>query len=107
MNHHYARYFRYDQLTPRLQQVSKPFCELAHWAIRTLPDNRMSQLALEKLIEVKDAAVRSVLDDPIGAVPLPPPPPGAEPPERGQELPESYPIIRGAHDQLDGRRRGL
>lgn len=72
MNYHYSRYFQYSQLPPRLQQVSKPFCDVAKWLIAVLPDNRMSQLALEKLIEAKDAAVRSALDEPPSSIPMPP-----------------------------------
>lgn len=86
MNHQYSRYFKYDQLPPRLQQVSKPFCELARWMIATLPDNRMSAIALEKLIEVKDAAVRSALDEPLAAVPIPP----ERPPLPGEHRAETF-----------------
>lgn len=55
------KYFKYDHLPPKLQKISKYFYDLG-WVIqRTLPENHQSDKALEKLLEAKDCAVRSVL----------------------------------------------
>jgi hypothetical protein len=69
------QFFAYAHLPPDLQAVSKPFCELAH-AIALgdnvpesgtctfgppLPRNPERTVALRKLLEAKDAAVRAML----------------------------------------------
>lgn len=54
------QYFSYLHLPPHLQKVSKPFGELAH-AIASGPQNAETSVALRKLLEAKDAAVRAVL----------------------------------------------
>jgi hypothetical protein len=51
------RLFAYDHLPDRLQSVSKPFSELAHHLITTLPDDPELTTALRKLREAKDCAV--------------------------------------------------
>ena len=56
---HINQYFAYDHLPPHLQAVSKPFCELADLIISTLPRNPERTVALRKLLEAKDAAVRA------------------------------------------------
>ena len=56
------RYFKYDHLSPRLQEVSLPFSELAHRLDLILPNGPEKSVALRKLLEGKDAAVRSALD---------------------------------------------
>jgi hypothetical protein len=56
------RYFKYDHLSPRLQEVSVPFSELAHRLDLILPNGPEKSVALRKLLEGKDAAVRSALD---------------------------------------------
>lgn len=53
------RYFHYAHLPPQLQSASKPFCDLAHHIIGTLPRNAERTVALRKLLEAKDAAVRA------------------------------------------------
>lgn len=54
------QFFAYDHLPLHLQAVSRPFGELA--AIMTdLPDNAERAVALRKLLESKDAAVRALL----------------------------------------------
>ena len=55
------QFFEYQHLPPHLQEVSKPFCELAHTMIRTLPGNPESTVAMRKLLEAKDCAVRAKL----------------------------------------------
>jgi hypothetical protein len=56
------KYFAYEHLREDLQAYSKPFHELAHWITITLPENPERTVALRKLLEAKDAAVRAALD---------------------------------------------
>lgn len=58
---HVMQYFTYTHLPAHLQAVSKPFCELAAFIERTLPDNRERDKALDRLLEAKDAAVRAAV----------------------------------------------
>ena len=53
------RFFHYAHLPPVLQAASRPFCELARHIITTLPRNAERSVALRKLLEAKDAAVRT------------------------------------------------
>jgi hypothetical protein len=53
------QYFEYVHLRGDLQQYSKPFAGLATWIVTTLPRNPERTVALRKLLEAKDAAVRS------------------------------------------------
>jgi hypothetical protein len=55
------QFFAYDHLPPHLQQVSRQFYTLAHWIAAELPDDPESTTALRRLLEAKDAAVRSRL----------------------------------------------
>lgn len=55
------QYFQYDHLVGRLQEVSKPFCELAAKLVDNLPRSPERTVALRKLLESKDAAVRAAL----------------------------------------------
>lgn len=55
------QFFAYEHLPPYLQQVSKPFGDLARELANTLPSNAESTTALRKLLEAKDCAVRAVL----------------------------------------------
>lgn len=55
-------YFRYEHLPERLQAVSRPWCELAQHVVDTLPASAERTVALRKLLEGKDAAVRAALD---------------------------------------------
>lgn len=54
------RYFGYDHLPSALQEVSKPFCDLAHLVAHTL-DGPEATTCLRKLLEAKDCAVRAAL----------------------------------------------
>lgn len=53
------RYFTCEHLPPALQEVSKPFCDLAHHLASTVPASAERSVALRKLLEGKDAAVRA------------------------------------------------
>lgn len=55
------QFFAYEHLPERLQAVSKPFHDLAHGLTKTLPRNPERTVALRKLLEAKDAAVRARL----------------------------------------------
>jgi hypothetical protein len=58
------RFFGFEHLPPALREVSKPWCDLAHEVVRTLPRNAERSTALRKLLEGKDAAVRAALPEP-------------------------------------------
>ena len=72
---HILQFFAYAHLPPKLQMVSKPFCELAFAIVEgdncaasggttfggPLPRNPERTVALRKLLEAKDAAVRALL----------------------------------------------
>lgn len=58
---HILRYFHYSHLPDVLQAKSKPFCDLARMIIDTTPRNPERTVALRKLLEAKDAAVRAGL----------------------------------------------
>ena len=60
------RYFAWDHLPDRLQAVSKPFGDLAQALAETLPAGPETTVALRKLLESKDCAVRAALDVPRG-----------------------------------------
>lgn len=54
------QFFAWAHLPPHLQEVSKPFGELAQKLLE-LPDNPERTTALRKLLEAKDCAVRARL----------------------------------------------
>jgi hypothetical protein len=72
---HILQFFAYAHLPASLQMISKPFCELAHAMVEgdngpesgtttfgpPLPRNPERTVALRKLLEAKDAAVRARL----------------------------------------------
>lgn len=55
------QFFSYEHLPANLQEVSRPFGELAEKINETLPRNPERSTALRKLLEAKDAAVRALL----------------------------------------------
>lgn len=77
MTEHIMQFFAYAHLPPNLQAVSKPFCELAKAIVGEVPwpetaittasgtpgiaRNPERTVALRKLLEAKDAAVRALL----------------------------------------------
>lgn len=61
---HILQYFSTEHLPPNLRAVSDPFGVLAHSIVATLPRNPERTVALRKLLEAKDAAVRAMLSDP-------------------------------------------
>ena len=61
MTDHIMQFFAYSHLPPALREVSKPFCDQASRMIETLPRNPERSVALRKLLESKDAAVRAFI----------------------------------------------
>jgi len=61
MSEHIQQFFAYGHLPAHLQAVSKPFGDLAAVIVDTLPRNPERTVALRKLLEAKDAAVRALL----------------------------------------------
>jgi hypothetical protein len=75
---HILQFFNYAHLPAHLQMVSKPFCDLAHAIVfgdnvpqagtvtmgPPLPRNPERTVALRKLLEAKDAAVRALVAKP-------------------------------------------
>lgn len=55
------RFFHYAHLPPALRQMSKPFCSLASTIILSAPRCAERTVALRKLLEAKDCAVRAML----------------------------------------------
>ena len=55
------QFFAYEHLPDHLREVSRPFGELAQWCVDNLERNPERSVALRKLLEAKDAAVRAKL----------------------------------------------
>lgn len=55
------QFFQFDHLPERLQEASKPFCYLAQEIVGNYPMNPERTVCLRKLLEAKDAAVRTLL----------------------------------------------
>lgn len=64
MNEHIMQFFAYAHLPPHLQEVSRQFGFMAEQIVTTLPRNPERTVALRKLLEAKDAAVRALLAGP-------------------------------------------
>jgi hypothetical protein len=60
MEEHIMQFFSYAHLPPVLQEISKPFRDMAT-KLMELPRNPERTVALRKLLESKDAAVRAFL----------------------------------------------
>lgn len=56
------KWFEYSHLPPHLQETSKPFRELAQSIVDTVSPGPERTVALRKLLEAKDAAVRAKLN---------------------------------------------
>ncbi|MCP4308748.1 MAG: hypothetical protein GY788_28510 [bacterium] len=55
------QFFAYSHLPEHLQVGSKPFHDMAYTIVRSLPRNPERTVALRKLLEAKDCAVRAVI----------------------------------------------
>ena len=58
---HIIQFFAYEHLPEHLRAVSQPFGELAQELLGALPRNPERTVALRKLLEAKDAAVRAAV----------------------------------------------
>jgi len=56
------KYFKYEHLPEKLQEVSKPICVLAQEMDHVLPDCAEKSAGLRKLLEAKDCFVRASLN---------------------------------------------
>ena len=65
---HILKFFHYAHLPAALQERSKPFCELARRIVDTTPRNPERTVALRKLLEAKDAAVRACVAEVVREV---------------------------------------
>jgi hypothetical protein len=61
MTEHILQFFTYEHLPAHLQEVSRPFAVLADIIVQSIPRNPERTVALRKLLEAKDAAVRAKL----------------------------------------------
>ena len=61
---HIVQFFAFSHLPPHLQAISKPFSDLADQIVATIPRNPERTVALRKLLESKDAAVRAAIAKP-------------------------------------------
>ncbi len=59
---HVLQFFEYAHLPPHLRAVSVQFSILADVVAEKYPDSPETTVALRKLLEAKDAAVRAALD---------------------------------------------
>jgi hypothetical protein len=58
---HIMQFFAHSHLPTQLAEVSRPFAELAEKVHAEIPRNPERTVALRKLLEAKDAAVRAFL----------------------------------------------
>lgn len=58
---HVLKFFAFEHLPAHLQAVSRPFHFLALECAMRAPQNQETTVALRKLLEAKDAAVRAAL----------------------------------------------
>lgn len=58
---HIMQYFAYEHLPEHLKAVSVGFAAMANEIVASLPRNPERTVALRKLLEAKDAAVRAKL----------------------------------------------
>ena len=58
---HIIQFFAYEHLPANLQAISKPFHDLAWSLANRVEGNPELTVALRKLLEAKDAAVRAAL----------------------------------------------
>lgn len=55
-------YFKFSHLPPKLQEVSKPFCDLAE-LLASQTSGPETSAGLRKLLEAKDCFVRAALNE--------------------------------------------
>lgn len=55
------KYFEYEHLPPHLQEISKPFGDMAQAFNSSIADGPEKSAGLRKLLEAKDCMVRAAL----------------------------------------------
>jgi len=55
------QFFAFEHLPAHLKEISEPFSVLAHKIVNNLPANPERTVALRKLLEAKDCAVRTLI----------------------------------------------
>lgn len=55
------KYFKYEHLPEKLQEISQPIADLAQLMEEKLPDGPEKSAGMRKLLEAKDCFVRSAL----------------------------------------------
>ena len=60
------KYFKYDHLPLKLQEVSKPICDLAMELEQSIPDGPEKSAGMRKLLEAKDCFVRAGIEPVYG-----------------------------------------
>lgn len=55
------KYFEWDHLPEKLQEISRPIGELAKEMDELLPDGAEKSAGLRKLLEAKDCLVRAII----------------------------------------------
>ena len=55
------QFFNYTHLPPNLQEISKPFHDMAQHICAIIPENPERTAGLRKLLEAKDCTVRAFL----------------------------------------------
>ncbi len=55
------QFFAFAHLPEHLRKHSQPFCQMAYMIAEDLPPNPERTVALRKLLEAKDAAVRAAV----------------------------------------------
>lgn len=55
------KFFQYKHLPKKLQEISKPVCDLANQMEDILPDGPEKSAGMRKLLEAKDCFVRAVV----------------------------------------------
>jgi hypothetical protein len=56
---HIMQFFAFAHMPPAMQEVSRPFSELADRIVATRPRNPERTVVLRKLLEAKDAGFRA------------------------------------------------
>lgn len=69
MTEHILQFFVSEHLSAHLQEVSRPFAALADVIVATIPRNPERTVALRKLLESKDAAVRAMFAKDVAPIP--------------------------------------
>jgi hypothetical protein len=88
-------FFHYAHLPPKLQSTSRAFFLLASHVVKTVPRNAERTVALRKLLEAKDAAVRANLSTPKSASPPTDPELGEPVPTGGHDIDRDGPVSFG------------